>query len=334
MNIDRTTRRMLVLHAGALGDCILTLHWIEAVRRAWGAMNVTLAARSPIAHWAARHGLVTEALTLDSIGAHRLYFPLIELPDDLIRFVGGFDTVVSFLDGPEAPVSRGLTAIAGDRLIAIDPRPTDATKREGVHIVEQWLGGVGLAETKQHGSPGLRLVLTSGRRRVARETLLERLTPRGPMSSPIALCHPGSGGLDKCCPIEALEAVMEGLAERELATGWMMGPDEVDRFGSALRSRLERLAPVVFEENIADAAELLLGADLYVGNDAGMTHAAALCGARTIALFGPTDPRVWRPLGRECETVSFPDPSLCVEAWVRETVELAVGALLRRPATE
>jgi heptosyltransferase III len=36
----------------------------------------------------------------------------------------------------------------------------------------------------------------------------------------------------------------------------------------------------------------------YIGNDSGITHLAAYLGCPTIALFGPTDPRVWGPIGR------------------------------------
>jgi ADP-heptose:LPS heptosyltransferase len=36
----------------------------------------------------------------------------------------------------------------------------------------------------------------------------------------------------------------------------------------------------------------------FVGNDSGITHLAAYLGCPTIALFGPTDPRMWGPLGR------------------------------------
>ena len=42
---------------------------------------------------------------------------------------------------------------------------------------------------------------------------------------------------------------------------------------------------------------LLARCDLYVGNDAGPSHLAGLAGAPTLALFGPTDPERWRPLG-------------------------------------
>ena len=42
-------------------------------------------------------------------------------------------------------------------------------------------------------------------------------------------------------------------------------------------------------------AALLKGAALYIGADTSMTHLAAAAGCPTIALFGPTDPRLWGP---------------------------------------
>ena len=41
----------------------------------------------------------------------------------------------------------------------------------------------------------------------------------------------------------------------------------------------------------------LAGARLYLGNDSGVTHLAAAMGIPTVALFGPSDDRQWRPLG-------------------------------------
>lgn len=37
--------------------------------------------------------------------------------------------------------------------------------------------------------------------------------------------------------------------------------------------------------------------DVVVGNDTGTLHLAAACGVPVIALFGPTDPRKWKPIG-------------------------------------
>ena len=43
---------------------------------------------------------------------------------------------------------------------------------------------------------------------------------------------------------------------------------------------------------------LIGGAKLYVGPDTSVTHLAAATGCPTVALFGPTDPRLWAPWPR------------------------------------
>ena len=56
-------------------------------------------------------------------------------------------------------------------------------------------------------------------------------------------------------------------------------------------------ASAALGRSLCQLADLLEGCDLYVGNDSGISHLAGLCGAPTLAIFGPTDPRLWRPLG-------------------------------------
>ena len=42
-------------------------------------------------------------------------------------------------------------------------------------------------------------------------------------------------------------------------------------------------------------AELLAKARVYIGPDTSVTHLAAASGCPTVALYGPTDPRLWGP---------------------------------------
>jgi len=46
---------------------------------------------------------------------------------------------------------------------------------------------------------------------------------------------------------------------------------------------------------------ILSCADGFVGNDSGITHLAAAMGVRTLAVFGPTNPAVYRPVGPAVE---------------------------------
>jgi hypothetical protein len=120
--------------------------------------------------------------------------------------------------------------------------------------------------------------------------------------------HPFSGGKTKNWPLDRY---------RELATQlpyeieWLAGPEEdlpeAHRF-----------------ENLLDLAQFLAGARLYIGNDSGITHLAAAIGVRTIAIFGPTSPKLWAPRGPNVYVLrGRPLESLSVQ-----TVAAAVNRLL------
>jgi len=49
--------------------------------------------------------------------------------------------------------------------------------------------------------------------------------------------------------------------------------------------------------SLRDTIEVIAFADLFVGPDTGLVHAAAACGVPTIAIFGPTNPDRYAPRG-------------------------------------
>lgn len=74
--------------------------------------------------------------------------------------------------------------------------------------------------------------------------------------------------------------------------------------GSAATAELDYIAKLQLPEetlnlagklSLAQLAQVIAGAKLYVGCDTGITHLAAATGVATIALFGPSDPVKWTP---------------------------------------
>jgi ADP-heptose:LPS heptosyltransferase len=55
--------------------------------------------------------------------------------------------------------------------------------------------------------------------------------------------------------------------------------------------------PDVREWSLPDVAAVLSRAALYLGHDSGVSHLAAAVGTSGVVIYGPTDPRRWRPLG-------------------------------------
>jgi ADP-heptose:LPS heptosyltransferase len=56
-------------------------------------------------------------------------------------------------------------------------------------------------------------------------------------------------------------------------------------------------------DNIAALKALLESAGGYIGNDSGVSHLAAYLGLPTVAVFGPSDPKMWRPMGPRVQIV-------------------------------
>jgi ADP-heptose:LPS heptosyltransferase len=59
-------------------------------------------------------------------------------------------------------------------------------------------------------------------------------------------------------------------------------------------------------DDLYDLACWLATARVYIGNDSGITHLTAAVGTPVVALFGPTDPRVWAPRGPAVQVIARP----------------------------
>jgi heptosyltransferase-3 len=88
------------------------------------------------------------------------------------------------------------------------------------------------------------------------------------------------------------QALAEALTRRGLSVVAIGGPDPAERrhLDTLWRGKVP-IHQLSWQQNVA----LLQQARLFVGPDTSTTHLAAAAGCPTIALFGPTDPRLWGP---------------------------------------
>ena len=125
--------------------------------------------------------------------------------------------------------------------------------------------------------------------------------------------HPGSGGARKNAP----PAVFAQLAAcwRQRCDGPVtvsFGEAEAPAFRDAILAALA--AAGVFPLVVADPAldtlrRGLAGAAGFIGNDSGVGHLAAACGTPVLVLFRDTDPAVWRPLGPRVAVAAADEPA-------------------------
>ena len=108
-----------------------------------------------------------------------------------------------------------------------------------------------------------------------------------------AVIHPFSGSARKCWPLERFRELAKRV-EAHMPVCWCAGPEEA-------------LPEAVRMDDLYQLACWLASARVYIGNDSGITHLAAAVGTPVVALFGPTDPRIWAPRGRDVCVVARPD---------------------------
>ncbi|MBF0513524.1 MAG: glycosyltransferase family 9 protein [Desulfovibrionaceae bacterium] len=104
------------------------------------------------------------------------------------------------------------------------------------------------------------------------------------------LLFPGTGHPRKAWPLVKYLELAVRLAARGFRPICVLGPVETQQ---GLRAPADCARP----QSLAELTALLLRAAAVVGGDTGPLHLAAMLGAPTLSLFGPTDPAVWAPLG-------------------------------------
>jgi ADP-heptose:LPS heptosyltransferase len=124
---------------------------------------------------------------------------------------------------------------------------------------------------------------------------------------------------DKCWPLDYFLTLTSELNNRKWTTAVPIGPVEQDRFEPTALARLRSAAPTIENCPLDKIAGLIAAANLYIGNDSGVSHLAAALGTPTVATFGPTDPSLWCPLGERVAVMSlptgnWPDPAAVLSA--------------------
>ncbi|MFH1175850.1 MAG: glycosyltransferase family 9 protein [Acidobacteriota bacterium] len=117
----------------------------------------------------------------------------------------------------------------------------------------------------------------------------------GQKGSLVALL-PGARGLAaKRYPADQFAALARLLGEAGLACVAVAGPGEEELAARVALPAGGRVFPAT--SPLDEVAALLAACDAAVGHDSGLTHLAAVLGAPTVALFGPTDPARTGPVG-------------------------------------
>src|SRR6266704_465623 len=276
--------RILVIRGGAIGDFILTLPALKALRDARPQAHMEILGYEHIAVLAEERFYAQAVHSIEYGPLARFFARNSELPAEFADYFASFDLIVSYLYDPDRIFEINLRRCGVQNLICGAARIVEnaghAARQLGHPIQELGIKVVDFAE---------RIFPSIEDREFAREFLAS-------MPPPIIAIHPGSGSHEKNWPLEnwiglfspgSRFADLEGL----VVISGEAEEDQTDQLEREWKNRDVRFARNLPLPRLAAVLER----SIFIGHDSGISHLAAAAGANCILLFGPTDPDVWAP---------------------------------------
>ena len=293
-----------LIRSGAIGDFVLTLPAVDALRRAFPRATQRLIGNPTTLRLAPVDNLVD----INSAEIAGLYNPKGPVPERTRALFSNVDLLLAYAVDPDCSLEARLTEMVCGQAIVYDPRP-----KGGIHIIDHLLAPFGrLCIPTPDPIPRIRL---HEYELVHADDILQKHR----LPSPLVAIHPGSGGRGKCWSLSSFFELARGLRLRGAGVVALCGPVEGD-IVDELRAHLPCLIP----PDPRSLACLLNSADLFIGNDSGPGHVAAAVGTPTLTLFGPTDAGTWAPRHPLARVLKAPDghlSSLSVESVLQAALE-------------
>jgi heptosyltransferase-3 len=294
--------RILVIRGGAIGDFILTLPALKALRDARPAAHIEILGYKHIAVVAENRFYAQAVRSIEYGPLARFFADKSELPAELADYFASFDLIISYLYDPDEVFGKNLRRCGvGDLLCGPAKIVEDAghAARQLARPIEEL--GIEVLNFSERIFPSIE------DREFARAFI-------GMLPQPIVAIHPGSGSEQKNWPLEnwiALFSENGDLSVSGKCSSLVIVSGEADNAQIGQLEREWRTRNVRFVKNLPlPRLAAVLERSVFIGHDSGISHLAAAAGADCILLFGPTNPDVWAPKNNNVRVLKAPNGSI------------------------
>lgn len=309
--------KILVIRGGAIGDFILTLPVLAALRERFPDVRLELLSYPRVAPLAVAGGLAHHAQSIDARPLASFFARGGPLPAQLADYFGSFALIISYLFDPDRIFQDNVARCSKAQFLVGPHRPDERTDQHATEAFLRPLERLAIFDA----DPIPRLDLSAHPRSENALVLQPSPLPSANTADPLQLehwlaLHPGSGSERKNWPEESWEKLLVQLQSTTRLRFLLIG-------GEAEGQRLGRLAALVSQERLRVAESLsltelavLLGQCWgYIGHDSGISHLAAAVGLQSLILWGATKQSVWRPRNARVYLLSAPAglPAVSVE---------------------
>lgn len=279
-----TENRILVIHHGALGDVVSTFPALLRLKKLYG--SIAIICQSSIGQLAQELDIVDKWFPLEAAAFATLYSGHIDPIAKNILL--SYRKIILF--SRSRPLEKTLFSISENEVYRIQPHP-DLGQR--IHVTRHILSNLVRCRLLEESDKDTRIKLSIS-------IYTDRRNPQYDPSK--IIIHPGSGSRKKCWPISNFVKVASSIGANGKQPEFILGPAEYDLYDILMQSK--RLNANVHKiEKLTELAGLLKTGGGFIGNDSGVSHLAAFIGLPTVVVFGPSDPKTWKPMGRAVKVV-------------------------------
>jgi len=304
--------RIVVRGTNWVGDSVMTVPALRALRRVLPEAKITLVVRPSAAGIFADIDFVDQLLIYDRRSALSIIPHVREWRkrqfDLAVLFQNAFEAaLIPFLAG--VPIRLGYATESRQPLLTHPLALPDwrSSRHEVFYYLylitalEQLLFG---ASTICETTPDPSLQISAARKAGAEELLRAYGVHTG--EPVVALCPGSINSRAKRWPAEAYAALGDRLIESRRQVLLIGSADEAD-VTQEVTNRMRRKPAVLTGKTSLDQITAVLSlVDLVVTNDTGPAHIAAALGRPTLVIFGPTNPLTTRPFAPEAEILRHP----------------------------
>ena len=308
ISLTRTPRRILVRATNWVGDAVMTLPALSALKQNFPEADIAVLAKAVVAPVYSGHPDVSGVMILDRNGRHRGMRGLWRAAMDVRT--GAFDLAILFQNAFQAALIAWLARVPyrlgyntdGRGVLLNNPiRLTAEDKR--VHETEYYLRILRRAGLEAPDQAPLFHIGAQDRKAAA-----DRMQGLSLTDNFILGLAPGAsyGSAKRWDPDRFAEAA-DIILDRRPGTAFIFGaPAEAEiaaRVAEKMRKRVVNLAGAT---GLAEAAALIGQCALFLTNDSGLMHVAAAVGTPVTAIFGSTNPVTTSPRGAPAVLVRHP----------------------------
>ena len=303
-NAERRTQRGLILQPGAIGDCILTIPLAKFMKDSLGLGGMDILGHTEYISILSGRTCVDSIRSIDSMDLHRLFaeakmFDLAD-GDPLINVFADYVWIATFLGEPDSDFEQNLiytiNCSHSAEVITLSSKPPKGFSGHLTDFyIQQFIEQSGLSLEHQKPRSDEVLIKASETDRKAGKELLKEIDVD--FGKKLLIIQPGSGGLHKCWHLDNFLAIAKKLGLEGAEVVFLLGPAELGRSNKTTLKKISSAAKCLSDLSLTQALALLSCADIFLGNDSGITHLAAALGIKTTAVFGPTEPAVYGPIG-------------------------------------